>query len=339
MPSAFTRFSDALRIRRAYPASAAAAASASPSKPNDDALVVDFDVFTSNPHSRAPQTLPTASAFKSRSAASTSAAQRSLQQSGPQLNLQLLSSVPTDDLETLQSPLYSEQTHDPLPPDYDPVTDPQSAPLCKPLNATHYQLNSEPVAISEAYHTLTKYCAFSSRATTQSPMSQLAFNLSDINGLFWTDVPPPNSSSANETGSILRPAIARPPTAAPLELFGPLTEVMNATDDMLTFTTSIDSGFLPSQYEDNTTSWFPSSTSTGGSAAAEQVLRWWALALIVFPLLTTFGNALVVYSVACERALRTTTNFFVGTIRYESESSGETRGHNYCIILCTSAAY
>lgn len=37
----------------------------------------------------------------------------------------------------------------------------------------------------------------------------------------------------------------------------------------------------------------------------------WALSLIVFPLLTLFGNVLVILSVARERSLQTATNYFI----------------------------
>uniref|UniRef100_A0A8W8LGD8 G-protein coupled receptors family 1 profile domain-containing protein n=1 Tax=Magallana gigas TaxID=29159 RepID=A0A8W8LGD8_MAGGI len=39
--------------------------------------------------------------------------------------------------------------------------------------------------------------------------------------------------------------------------------------------------------------------------------RYWILALILFPLLTVFGNVLVVMSVYRERSLRTVTNYFI----------------------------
>lgn len=39
--------------------------------------------------------------------------------------------------------------------------------------------------------------------------------------------------------------------------------------------------------------------------------NWWALSLLVFPLLTLFGNVLVIMSVAKERSLQTATNYFI----------------------------
>ena len=302
MPSAFTHISDALRIRRAPPASAAQ---------STDSFVVDFAVFTSDRHSRARSPVPLSespfpAASTSGSAESTSTAHRFPKPLGS-LQLELLSSSATDDLESPLIPKDSEPAFDPLPPDYDPVTDPQSIPRCRPLNSTHFQINSIPVATSDAWPTLASYCGYRSRPTLDH-MFPLASNLSANDGLFgWPDMSS-NVSSVNDTNSTLVPVIARPPTID----FGPLGGVLNATDDVLTFTTIIESsGFFPQQPDDNY-SWFASSTPAR-SSAKEQVRRWWALALIVFPLLTTFGNALVVYSVACERSLRTTTNFFVGT--------------------------
>ena len=40
-------------------------------------------------------------------------------------------------------------------------------------------------------------------------------------------------------------------------------------------------------------------------------LKFWALILLVFPVITLFGNTLVVVSVYRERALRTATNYFI----------------------------
>jgi dopamine D2-like receptor len=39
--------------------------------------------------------------------------------------------------------------------------------------------------------------------------------------------------------------------------------------------------------------------------------RYWALVLLVFPVLTVFGNVLVVMSVANEKSLRSVTNYFI----------------------------
>lgn len=39
--------------------------------------------------------------------------------------------------------------------------------------------------------------------------------------------------------------------------------------------------------------------------------NFWALSLLVFPLLTLFGNVLVIMSVARERSLQTATNYFI----------------------------
>lgn len=55
---------------------------------------------------------------------------------------------------------------------------------------------------------------------------------------------------------------------------------------------------------------FPYENSTSGPDF-EGEYRYWILALILFPLLTVFGNVLVVMSVYRERSLRTVTNYFI----------------------------
>lgn len=55
---------------------------------------------------------------------------------------------------------------------------------------------------------------------------------------------------------------------------------------------------------------FPYDNSTSGPDL-EGEYRYWILALILFPLLTVFGNVLVVMSVYRERSLRTVTNYFI----------------------------
>lgn len=39
--------------------------------------------------------------------------------------------------------------------------------------------------------------------------------------------------------------------------------------------------------------------------------NYWALVLLIFPILTLFGNVLVILSVCRERALQTVTNYFI----------------------------
>lgn len=55
--------------------------------------------------------------------------------------------------------------------------------------------------------------------------------------------------------------------------------------------------------------------STNGSYEFEseglERFNWWALSLLVFPLLTLFGNVLVILSVSRERSLQTATNYFI----------------------------
>ena len=64
---------------------------------------------------------------------------------------------------------------------------------------------------------------------------------------------------------------------------------------------------------DNLTFWNASGNATptvsddGGVPAP----AYWALLLLIFPVLTVFGNVLVVLSVYCERSLRSPTNYFI----------------------------
>ncbi|KAI5631243.1 7 transmembrane receptor (rhodopsin family) domain-containing protein [Phthorimaea operculella] len=52
---------------------------------------------------------------------------------------------------------------------------------------------------------------------------------------------------------------------------------------------------------------------TFGNATCRDVhvYNFWALSLLVFPLLTLFGNVLVIMSVVKERSLQTATNYFI----------------------------
>lgn len=46
-------------------------------------------------------------------------------------------------------------------------------------------------------------------------------------------------------------------------------------------------------------------------AAVVQEYNYWALILLIFPILTLFGNVLVILSVYRERTLQTVTNYFI----------------------------
>ena len=52
-------------------------------------------------------------------------------------------------------------------------------------------------------------------------------------------------------------------------------------------------------------------TDAGLGGDEKPAVRYWALLLLCFPLLTVFGNALVVLAVHRERSLRTVTNYFI----------------------------
>lgn len=49
---------------------------------------------------------------------------------------------------------------------------------------------------------------------------------------------------------------------------------------------------------------------TGDGSSSEPV-NYWAIVLVLFPLLTVFGNSLVVLSVVRDKTLRTVTNYFI----------------------------
>lgn len=50
---------------------------------------------------------------------------------------------------------------------------------------------------------------------------------------------------------------------------------------------------------------------TGDNTSVSEGFNLWALSLLVFPVLTLFGNVLVILSVARERSLQTATNYFI----------------------------
>lgn len=57
----------------------------------------------------------------------------------------------------------------------------------------------------------------------------------------------------------------------------------------------------------------PSCCGDNGTTAASSAIvkNYWALGLVAFPILTLFGNVLVIVSVCRERALQSVTNYFI----------------------------
>lgn len=56
---------------------------------------------------------------------------------------------------------------------------------------------------------------------------------------------------------------------------------------------------------------FFSNCTVNGTCSDVHNYNFWALSLLVFPLLTLFGNVLVILSVVRERSLQTATNYFI----------------------------
>jgi dopamine receptor D2 len=61
----------------------------------------------------------------------------------------------------------------------------------------------------------------------------------------------------------------------------------------------------------NTSCSLVNGTNSTGSDGDDKTPRYWALILLLFPLLTLFGNILVVLAVYRERSLQTVTNYFI----------------------------
>ena len=115
-----------------------------------------------------------------------------------------------------------------------------------------------------------------------------------------------NSVKKNVTGSIISDSVASnfeshlhqlQHTDSPLSL--PLNFIMN-----------------DSYHHNNCTGWNGSDCYEGfgnetGPAGMETVYNYWALLLIIFPVFTLFGNALVILSVKRERSLHNVTNYFI----------------------------
>ena len=78
-------------------------------------------------------------------------------------------------------------------------------------------------------------------------------------------------------------------------------------------TTDADWDLVYSTDTSNVSATFPTASGAAASAAADDVvqLNEWSLLLVVFPLATAFGNALVCASVWTERSLQTVTNYFI----------------------------
>lgn len=57
----------------------------------------------------------------------------------------------------------------------------------------------------------------------------------------------------------------------------------------------------------NTSNW----TCSTGDSSSESYHNYWALLLVLFPILTLFRNVLVILSVYRERTLQTATNYFI----------------------------
>ncbi|XP_052060180.1 dopamine D2-like receptor [Mytilus californianus] len=84
--------------------------------------------------------------------------------------------------------------------------------------------------------------------------------------------------------------------------------LFNDTSWISNSTAEVTTGLTTDMVTLNTTGDFHNSTVEIDTLSAN---RYWLLALLVFPLLTVFGNVLVVMSVVRERQLKTATNYFI----------------------------
>lgn len=76
----------------------------------------------------------------------------------------------------------------------------------------------------------------------------------------------------------------------------------NRTDILLDFNASLDYTLVNETLN---------CTFENGTCSVVTDYNYWALSLLVFPLLTLFGNVLVIMSVSRERSLQTATNYFI----------------------------
>lgn len=84
--------------------------------------------------------------------------------------------------------------------------------------------------------------------------------------------------------------------------------LFNDTSWISNSTAEVTTGLTTDMVTLNTTGDFHNSTEETDVLAAN---RYWLFALLFFPLLTVFGNVLVVMSVVRERQLKTATNYFI----------------------------
>lgn len=125
------------------------------------------------------------------------------------------------------------------------------------------------------------------------------------------DLPKSICSNGCQNASKLTAFQLRPPDPNGTFLHRPFTNERNETDSMRMILDLNDSFSELYGFERVNGTFLNCSFENGTCASDVPSYNFWALSLLVFPLLTLFGNVLVIMSVARERSLQTATNYFI----------------------------
>ncbi|KAL0878787.1 hypothetical protein ABMA27_003817 [Loxostege sticticalis] len=125
------------------------------------------------------------------------------------------------------------------------------------------------------------------------------------------DLPKSICSNGCQNASKLTAFQLRPPDPNGTFLHRPFSNERNETDSMRMILDLNDSFSELYGFERVNGTFLNCSFENGTCASDVPSYNFWALSLLVFPLLTLFGNVLVIMSVARERSLQTATNYFI----------------------------